>query len=235
VSRVGIRPRTLEDQITARGRIRVILVDGHGLIHDAVRSLLDAAEDTILVGSTKARDEGLKLACETIPDVAVIEIPQGIMDGLLLVQQIVREVPLTNIVVLSTHEDHRLVRKAFDLGVKAYVSKRSHGEHLLRAIRAAAEGGVYTDPAVAPATIAQRGVPIPNNADAEPTLTAREVEVVRLIAQGYAAKEIGGMLGITVKSVATYKARACEKLGRRTRRELVLFAETAGWLEEYSN
>jgi DNA-binding NarL/FixJ family response regulator len=218
----------LEDQVKAGRRITVILVDGHRLIHYAFRFLLGETDDLIFAGSAITREEGLKLARETVPDVAVIEISQAIMDGLLLVQQITREIPSTNIVALSAHEERHFVQKAFDFGAKAYVSKRSHGDRLLQAIRAAAEGGLYIDPVTTPAMFTRRGTA--SSASAGPTLTAREVEVVRLIAQGYIAKEIAGMLGIADKSVATYKARACKKLGLARRPELVRYAEAAGWL-----
>jgi DNA-binding NarL/FixJ family response regulator len=219
-----------EDKVEAGRRITVVLVDGHRLIHYAFRFLLGETDDLIFAGSAITREEGLKLARETVPDVAVIEISQAIMDGLLLVQQITREVPSTNIVALSAQDERHVVQKAFDVGAKAYVSKRSHGECLLQAIRAAAEGGLYIDPVIAPAMLPRRGAAISSSAGAGPTLTAREVEVVRLIAQGYIAKEIAGMLGIGDKSVATYKARACQKLGLTRRLELVRYAEAAGWL-----
>jgi DNA-binding NarL/FixJ family response regulator len=208
----------------------VILVDGHRLIHYAFRFLLGETDELMFAGSAITREEGLKLARETVPDVAVIEISQAITDGLLLMQQITREVPSTNIVALSANEERHVVQKAFDFGAKAYVSKRSHGDRLLQAIRAAAEGGLYIDPVTTPAMLTRRGTAIPANAGAGPALTARELEVVRFIAQGYIAKEIAGMLGIADKSVATYKARACKKLGLTRRPELVRYAEAAGWL-----
>jgi DNA-binding NarL/FixJ family response regulator len=210
-------------------RLTVILVDGHRLIHYAFRFLLGETDELMFAGSAITREEGLKLARETVPDVAVIEISQAITDGLLLMQQITREVPSTNIVALSANEERHVVQKAFDFGAKAYVSKRSHGDRLLQAIRAAAEGGLYIDPVTTPAMLTRRGTAIPANAGAGPALTARELEVVRFIAQGYIAKEIAGMLGIADKSVATYKARACQKLGLTRRPELVRYAEAAGW------
>ena len=220
----------MEDQVKAGRRTTVILVDGHRLIHYAFRYLLGETDDLVFAGGAITREEGLKLARETVPDVAVIEISQASMDGLLLVQQIARDVPSTNIVALSAHEERHFVQKAFDFGAKAYVSKRSHGDRLLQAIRAAAEGGLYIDPVTTPAMLTRRGTAIPASAGAGPVLTARELEVVRLIAQGYIAKEIAGMLGIADKSVATYKARACKKLGLARRPELVRYAQAEGWL-----
>ena len=150
-------------------RITVILVDGHRLIHYAFRFLLGETEDLIFTGSAITREEGLKLARETVPDVAVIEISQAIMGGLLLVQQIAREIPSTNIVALSAQDERHVVQKAFDFGAKAYVSKRSHGDRLLQAIRAAAEGGLYIDPVIAPAMLPRRGAAISSSAGAGPT------------------------------------------------------------------
>jgi DNA-binding NarL/FixJ family response regulator len=118
------------------------------------------------------------------------------------------------------------------MGAKAYVSQRSHGERLAQAIRTAADGGIYIDPAVASAVLTSRGVPVSGTAAPTSALTSREAEVVRLIAFGYTEKEIGGQLGITVQSVATYKARACEKLGLKRRPQLVLYAMAQGWISK---
>jgi DNA-binding NarL/FixJ family response regulator len=211
---------------------RVILVDSHGLIHEAIRGLLEAVDDMVLVGIAATASAGLKLAHDVSPDVAVIEMSYTDPAGHTLVEQLIRYVPATHIVALSEDEERDCVQRALEIGAKAYVSKRSRGEQLLQAIRTAADGGIYIDPAVASAALTFRGVPTPLSVPAGSALTRRETDVVRLIALGYTAKEIGGKLGITVKSVATYKTRACHKLNLKRRPQLVRYAAVQGWIPQ---
>jgi DNA-binding NarL/FixJ family response regulator len=212
-------------------RTRVIIVDGHSLILDAVRCLLDATQDMILVGAATTPAQGYKLACEVEPDVAVVEMSQIYFEGYTLAQRIVREVA-ANVVALSENEQRGCVQRALDIGVKAYVSKWSPSTQLIQAIRAAADGGVYIDPAVVAAFSARRSTSPSVEGKPGAALTRREADVVRLIALGYTAKEIGGLLGIAIKSVATYKARACQKLDLTSRPQLVQFALAQGWIPQ---
>ena len=131
------------------------------------------------------------------------------------------------------HEDDGYLRKLLALGVAGYVLKRSAPEELRRGIHAVSAGHVYLDPAIAGRAIG-RNVPMPpaeslSGAIAE--LSAREVDVLRLAAIGHSNKVIAAMLEIAVKSVDTYKARAMEKLGFKSRVEVIRFAASKGWLE----
>ncbi|MGH7094377.1 MAG: response regulator [Stellaceae bacterium] len=213
--------------------IRVVAIDDHGLVHEAVRALIEGREDMLLVGMETNGARGLKLATELSPDITVIDLALGDMSGLQVAQRLAKEVPLTAVVVLTMHEERAYVRKALEAGAKAYVSKRSHGDHLLQAIRAASEGGVYIDPTIAAQLLVARvgaaATGDPAEAGGAP-LTEREADVVRLIALGYTAKEIAGHLGVTAKSVETYKARACEKLDMKSRTQLVRYAASQGWI-----
>jgi DNA-binding NarL/FixJ family response regulator len=216
--------------------IRVVTIDDHALVHEAVRALLDGRDDMVLVGSETNGSRGLKLACELSPDVAVIDIALGDLSGLTVAERLAKETPLTAIVVLTMHEERFYVRKALEAGAKGYVSKRSSGDRLVEALRAAAEGGVYIDPAIAAQLLAVRGSGAAITSEvleaSRAELTEREADVVRLIALGYTAKEIAGHLGVTAKSVETYKARACEKLNMKTRAQLVRYAASQGWLSQ---
>jgi DNA-binding NarL/FixJ family response regulator len=135
--------------------------------------------------------------------------------------------------VLTVHDDRASVRQMLDVGVAGYLVKRSAAGELVRAIRAVAAGGIYLDPA-----IAAKAVGIVPNSPANPVgpetpdLSERESAVLRLIANGHGNKEISARLAISVKTVETYKARAMEKLGFRTRVDVVRYAASQGWLPE---
>lgn len=215
--------------------IRVVAVDDHALVHDAISLLISGTDDIELIGSETTGTRGLRLVSELKPDVAVIDVSLSDINGLVLAQRIIADSPAVNVVILSMHEDRAYVRRALEVGAKAYVSKRSHGDHLLQAIRAVAEGGVYIDPAVARVLLlggnGKSGSGFCGNVPGS-NLTERETDVVRLIALGHTAKEIAGRLGVTAKSVETYKARACEKLNMKSRTQLVQYAAAQGWLME---
>lgn len=210
--------------------IKVLTVDDHVLIHEAIGALIDATDGLKHVGSATTGARGARLVRELQPDVVVVDVSLSDMNGLMLAQRVLAEVPGLSVIVLSMHEDRAYVQRALEIGAKAYVSKRSEGSHLIQAIRAAAQGGVYIDPAVAQQLLnGNSKQPFSLHATGS-NLTDREANVVRLIALGYTAKEIAGQLGVTVKSVETYKARACEKLDMKTRTQLVRYAATQGWL-----
>jgi DNA-binding NarL/FixJ family response regulator len=216
------------------GEIRIVTVDDHMLVHEAVSALLGDSLDVTLAGTATTGAQALRLVRDLKPDIAVVDISLSDMNGLVLAQRIVSENPAVRVVVLSMHEGLAYVRRALDVGAKAYVSKRSPGERLLQAIRAAAEGGVYIDPALVPRLLGGKRASVTSfSADAlGPKLTERETDVVRLIALGNTAKEISGQLGVTVKSVETYKSRACQKLNMKTRTQLVRYAATRGWFAD---
>jgi DNA-binding NarL/FixJ family response regulator len=218
----------------AKPTIKVLVIDDHMLVHEALRSLLEDKDDMTLLGSATTGLQGARLIRELKPDVAVIDISLSDMNGLVLAQRTLAENPSTNVVILSMHEERTFVRRALEVGAKAYVSKRSPGDHILQAIAAAAEGGIYIDPNVMPRFLREKTASRGGKSDHPlgSDLTERESEVIRLIALGHTAKEIAGRIDVTIKSVETYKARACEKLNMKTRSQLVRFAATQGWLAE---
>jgi DNA-binding NarL/FixJ family response regulator len=135
------------------------------------------------------------------------------------------------LLALTVHEDRAYVQPLLQAGARGYLLKRSAAEDLVRAIRAVAAGGVYLDPAVADKALPEperRGSAAP---EAEP-LSQREQEVLRLTAQGFSNKEIAAQLDVSGKTVETYKARGAEKLGLRTRADIVRYAASRGWLDE---
>jgi DNA-binding NarL/FixJ family response regulator len=137
--------------------------------------------------------------------------------------------------VLTLHEDRVFAKQAMASGIRAYVLKQSAAENLIQAIRTVLEGGIYLDPAIAnemmPNPGSARGEQSPGGAPKAET-TARESIVLKLAAKGYANKEIARRLDIGVKSVETYKARGLEKLGLKSRAELVRYASMQGWLTD---
>jgi len=142
--------------------------------------------------------------------------------------------PNCKILALTVHEDRGYLRQLLELGVAGYMLKRSAAEDLVRAIRAIATGGLYLDPAVAGKAIGgATGLRMGGaNTNETADLSEREIDVLRLTASGHSNKSTAQELRIGVKTVETYKARAMEKLGFRTRVELMRYAVNRGWLED---
>ena len=162
------------------------------------------------------------------PDIAIVDISLPGLNGIVLTRQLLAENPALGVIVLTLHEEQNLVDQALEAGARGYVLKKSAAECLIQAIRGVLVGGLYIDPA-----IAARMFDAAPNARRKPgaaALTARETDVLKLIAQGLTTREIGEELGLSPKSVETYKARASAKANLATRRDIVRYASARGWL-----
>lgn len=214
-------------------RIRIVLADDHPVVLAGVRTLLGADPDIELIGEAANGAEALSIICALRPDVAIIDVSMPGINGLELTERVTRECPGIKLLVLTVHEDAAYVQPLLQAGARGYLLKRTAAEDLPRAVRAIAAGGVYLDPAIAGHALANpsgaaRGV---DQSEAGEALSPRETEVLRLIAQGFSNKEIARRIDVSVKSVETYKARAAEKLGLRTRAEIIRYGASHGWLD----
>lgn len=215
-------------------RIRVFLADDHPIVLAGIRTLLNADPEIELAGEATNGGEALPLIRTLVPDVAVLDVSMPGLNGLELTQRVAAECPGTRVLVLTVHEDAAYVQPLLKAGARGYLLKRSAADDLLRAVRAVAAGGVYLDPSVAGHALADPSTPAGGTTgpgeDGE-ALSPREMETLRLIAQGFSNKEIARRIDVSVKSVETYKARAAEKLGLRTRAEIIRYGAAHGWLD----
>lgn len=217
----------------AQGPIRVALIDDHPIFRSGVRSLLSETDGIEVVGEASEGRHALDLVRRTEPDVVVMDITMTGMSGLAVARSLRTAGAAARIVFLTVNEDRAFVDEALAAGGQGYVLKRSAGNSLLEAINAVLSGGHYVDaelrppPALAECA-ADASAPVPAE---EGGLTAREREVLRLIALGMTMKEISIAMSISAASVDTYKIRGCKKLGLRSRASIVRFAIGQGWLE----
>ena len=210
---------------------RITLCDDHPIVLAGLRNLLTAESDFAIVGEATNGTAALKLIQEVRPDVAVLDVSMPELNGIAAARQLAIDCPSVKILILTFNEDRAHLKQALDAGVAGYALKRSAAEHLVHAIRAVLSGGLYVDPAIASrmfeTNTGQRSTP----PEIMPQLTDREVEALRLTALGFTNKEAARQIGIGEKSVETYKARAMEKLGLKTRAELVRYAAVKGWFD----
>jgi DNA-binding NarL/FixJ family response regulator len=158
------------------------------------------------------------------------------LNGLKATEQMRLRCPETKILTLTRHANDGYLHQLFRAGAVGYVLKQSRSAELLQAIRAVAAGGTYLDPAIAGRVVnhLKRQAPHAAAAAAETVLSAREEEVIRLVAWGYSNKEIAAQLDLSVKTIETHKANASQKLGLSNRIDIVRYALWQGWLRDDS-
>jgi DNA-binding NarL/FixJ family response regulator len=215
-------------------KTRVFLADDHAVVREGLKAMVACQHDMEVVGEA---DDGA-VACERIrailPDVVVMDVTMPGLNGALATERVMRECPGVKVLAITVHEDNAHLHQLLAAGAAGYVLKRAAPDELIRAIRVVAAGGVHLDPSMAGklvSGIARRPTPAGATA-AQPELSDREAEVIRLTAAGYGNKEIAARLDLSVKTVETYRARAMEKLDIHGRTDLVRYVIRRGWLQD---
>jgi len=212
--------------------IRIVVVDDHAVVRSGLKMLLNDKHDMEVVGEASDGEEGIREAERLRPDVVLMDlsIPHG-MDGLTATRELKSRMPDVAVLILTMHDDDEYLFRAIHAGASGYVLKSAPHEELTAAVRSVAGGDAYLNPTATRRLMNEyleqmRGGGRPAN-----TLSEREKEVLTLIAKGYSNKEIADRLMISVKTVETHKSNVMEKLGLRSRPELVKFAMQKGLLQ----
>ena len=213
--------------------LRVFLADDHAVVREGLKALITAQADMEVVGEAADGASAVLGAQQLQADVAVLDISMPQINGIEAARQLKRAAPQIKVLTLTVHEDKSYLQQVLDAGAAGYVLKRAAATDLISAIRAVASGGNYIDPVVAAKLLQKFGSGSLSEGRAhKEDLSDREEEVLRYIAQGFSNKEIASRLDISVKSIETYKARSIEKLGLRSRVDIVRYAVGRGWLQE---
>lgn len=211
---------------------RILLADDHALVRTGLRMILDAEPDLQVVAEAADGYEALEALAGTPADLAILDISMPRMTGLQAAREIQRLHPHVRILILSMYDNEQYFFEAIKAGASGYVLKSVADRDLLEACRAAMRGEPFFYPGAITALIREHL----NRARAgEPTganiLTAREEEVVKLVAEGYSAREIATTLGISAKTVDRHRTNVLQKLGLRDRLELTRYAIRTGLIE----
>ena len=212
-------------------KLRLLLVDDHAVVREGLRSLLGTDNRFEIVGEAADGLTAVAVAENLQPDVVVMDVSIPGLNGAQVTRRLKENLPNTKTIALTVHEEGGYLRSLMDAGASGYVLKRSAASELLRAIEVIGEGGTYLDSAIAGQLVSKLGHRRPPLAPSS-ALSEREREVVRYVAHGYSNKEIAAKLDVSVKTVETYRYRATEKLGLRSRADLVRYAIDQGWLAE---
>ncbi|MEW6474253.1 MAG: response regulator transcription factor [Actinomycetota bacterium] len=211
--------------------IRVALCDDHAVVRSGLRLILENASDVEVVGEVGTSVEAVELAAAQQPDVFLVDLTLGDDSGIDTTRRIREVAPETQVLVLTMHDDVEYLRGAFGAGAAGYLVKEAASVELLLAVRAVAAGQGYVHPRLGAALLADN--PAAAEPDATPQrpcrdLSPREVEVLRLLAAGHTNAEVATKLFLSPRTIETHRLRIQQKLGLRTRAELLRYARNEG-------
>ena len=208
------------------GKIKILMVDDHAIMRDGIRALLDLHDDIEIVGEASEGKEAVEKAQELVPDVIVMDIAMPGMEGLEATRRVLKRNPRVKVLVLTQHNNREYILSAIKAGVAGYVPKRALGSELVSAIRAVHRGDSFLYPSAAAALIQD----YLHQVEEEPydSLTGREREILKLIAEGHTSREIAGMLFISLKTVLGHRTKIMRKLDIHNRTELIKYAVRKG-------
>ncbi len=202
--------------------ISVLLVDDHAVVREGYRRLLEWASGIRVVGEASNGQDAVRLNQSLRPDVVVMDLAMPGVSGLDAMRRILAHAPQTRVLIFSMHEEPIFAERALDGGAFGYVTKSSAGEVLVEAVRAVARGEHFVrHPPIAAASRSEQ-------ASVVGQLSARELEVLQLLAQGFALDQIGVRLGVSAKTVANYQSLIRQKLGADNALQLIQVARRLG-------
>ncbi|MBI3976736.1 MAG: response regulator transcription factor [Chloroflexi bacterium] len=220
-------------------RIRILLADDHAVLRAGLKLLLNGQPDMAVVGEAGDGAATVALARETRPDLVLMDLSMPGVGGLEATRLIHQQLPAVRVLVLSMYDDERYLRESLEAGASGYILKRAADTELLAAVRAVHRGETYLHPSLTTYLVdsllhrqpAPRSEPLPAGATPAPSvLSERERAVLVLVARGHTNQQVADLLGLSVKTVETYKTRLMDKLGCRGRAALVRYAIEHGLL-----
>lgn len=213
--------------------VKLLVVDDHAMVRSGLIMLLNGKHGIEIVGEAAEGDEAIRKASELRPDVVLMDLsmPHG-KDGLTAAKELKAILPDTAILILTMHDDEEYLFRAIHAGASGYILKSAPHEELLAAIDSVASGNAYLNPMSTKRLMSEylEKLKSAENAGSFELLSDREQEILTWIAKGYSNKEIADQLIISVKTVESHKSNLMEKLGFKTRPELVKYALKKGLL-----
>jgi DNA-binding NarL/FixJ family response regulator len=214
--------------------VTVILAEDHAIVRQGLCALLKGDEAIEVVGQAQNGREAVEMALRLRPDVILMDIAMPVLNGLEATRQIIAANPAAKVVILSAHSDDVYVARMNEAGAAGFLEKQSSAEVLTKAISEVAKGGRYFSPAIAKRLRDEQGRPRSREGLHQPKasrLTAREAEVLQLVAEGAANKQVAGQLGISIKTVEKHRQHLMDKLNIHDTASLTRYAISAGVIE----
>jgi two-component system, NarL family, response regulator NreC len=211
-------------------KIRILLADDHPIVRSGLRALVDTQRDMEVVGEAADGAEAVEQAERLRPDVLLLDLSMPRLGGLAAIRFVAAKAPGTKVLVLTMHDEPAYLRQALAAGSAGYLAKMAVDIELVAAIRAVCRGETYVHSSLTSALVPSSGSRPPAAGDRLEILSAREQEVLHLLARGYTNQQAADSLAVSVKTIETHRARLFDKLGLRTRAELVQYALDRGLL-----
>ncbi|MEP6764398.1 MAG: response regulator transcription factor [Gemmatimonadaceae bacterium] len=223
--------------MTSPDEIRVLLADDHAVVRAGLKAVLGTAKDIVVIGEARNGREAVEAATRLNPDVVVMDLSMAVMDGAEATRELKKRKNSARILILTMHSEDEYLVPLLEAGASGYLVKNAADRDLVDAVRTVAHGGQYLQAAAARTLAKELKRREEHTGEREQfnSLSERERDIVRLIASGYSAPEIGEQLNISPKTVDTYKQRVGEKIGLTHRADYVKFALKLGLLSEASN
>lgn len=215
-------------------RITVLLAEDHLIVREGLRRLLETEPDIEVIGEAKNGRQALALAQKLCPSIIVMDIAMPQLNGLEATRQILQTLPGAKVLMLSAHSDIAYVEQAITFGASGFLLKQSSAHVLANAIREIVKGNTYFSPSISKGLQQRHQTKLDRNGQSKTDaihLTPREAEVLQLIAEGEANKQIAGELGISIKTVEKHRSQLMQKLGIHDTAGLTRYAIAEGIIE----
>ena len=207
-------------------KTRILLADDHDIVRKGLRYLLERDSDCEVIGEALDGREAVKLAADLHADIVIMDIGMPLLNGIDAATQIAKKNPQTGVIILSMHSDEDYVLRALTAGVKGYLLKDTVEADLLRAIASVRKGRAFFSPAITEILLEDymRQLKSKGLQDSYDLLTAREKEVLQLLAEGKSNKEVASLLDVSALTVETHRSNLMQKLSLHSTAEIVLYA-----------
>ena len=213
-------------------QLRVLIADDHTIVRSGVRLLLEAEPDFMVVGEALNGEEALAMAKSLQPDVILMDIAMPGVDGLEATRQIKARWPDIKVLVLTMHRSEEYFFEMLKAGASGYILKGAETGDLIHAVRVVGQGEVFLYPTMASKLLGDYLNRVNKSAESSPTLSQREKEILRMLAEGYSNKEIAEELVISPSTVHSHRSNLMTKLGMGNRRELIQYARQRGLIRD---
>jgi len=215
-------------------KIKVLLADDHTVVRQGLKVLLEAESDINIVGEAETGRQAVRLTLKLLPDVVVMDVAMPLLNGLEAARQIIKELPTTRVLILSSYSDDEYVHQVTEAGAAGYLLKQTAATDLIRAIREARQGNAFFSPSISKRLLDtyreafMKGAPAGTRTE---KLTSREAEVLQLVAEGKVNKQMAAELCLSVKTIEKHRQNVMNKLNIHDVAGLTRYAISKGIIE----